>query len=100
VVSVLKRFFLQAEDGIRDYPIRVRSRRCGEILETHIDLHNDLAARYDDRGKVTGYYVRKVLQGSGKNRCFDSVEIELTFDARRQLIDKQIHGGEFVVEEE
>jgi len=67
-------------------------------LETRIDLHNDLAAQYDERGQVSGYYVRKILQGSGKERCFDSVEVELFFEARRQLVDRKAHGGEFVDE--
>ncbi len=83
---------------IRFLPVRVRSTRCGEILETRIDLHNDLSARYDDRGRVTGYYVRKLIQGSGLNRCFSTVEVELYFDARRNLVDRRIRGGEFVKE--
>lgn len=99
MVSFLKRFFRRQQERMRYFPVRVRSRRCGEILETRIDLHNDLAVRYDERGQVTGYYVRKLLQGSGRNRCFDTVEVELFFDARRQLVDRQVHGGTFVDEE-
>ena len=98
MVSFLKRLFRQRRESLRYYRVRVRSRRCGEILETRIDLHNDLAAQYDERGQVSGYYVRKILQGSGKERCFDSVEVELFFEARRQLVDRKAHGGEFVDE--
>ena len=55
MVSFLKRFFRRQQERMRYFPVRVRSRRCGEILETRIDLHNDLAVRYDERGQVTGY---------------------------------------------
>ena len=94
--SFLSRLFQRKYKETRFLPIRVRSARCGEILETHVDLHNDLSARFDEQGRVTGYYVRKLLQGSGRNRCFDTVEVELLFDAHRNLVERHIHGGEFV----
>ncbi len=97
-MSFLKRLFRRTFEEIRFYPIRVRCARCGEVLEARIDLHNDLSARYDDRARVTGYFVRKVIQGPGRNRCFQAIEVELEFDARRQLVNRRIRGGEFVVE--
>jgi len=65
-----------------------------------VDLLNDLSVQYDDKGQVTGYYVRKLLQGDGRNRCFATVEVELFFDARRGLTDRRVHGGTFVEENE
>ncbi len=95
-MSFLSRLFRRKYEDLRFYPVRVRCARCGEILETRIDLHNDLTARYDTNGRVTGYYVRKLLQGSGHNRCFATIEVELFFDARRHLVDRRIRGGTFV----
>ncbi len=95
-MSFLSRLFRRKYEDLRFYPVRVRCARCGEILETRVDLHNDLSAQYDDKGRVTGYYVRKLLQGSGHNRCFATIEVELFFDARRRLLERRVHGGEFV----
>lgn len=63
--------------------------RCGEQIEGRVNLLNDLSA--DDEG--TGYHVRKVLMGSG--HCFQRIEVELTFDSERHLIEKRIEGGRF-----
>ena len=70
------------------YPFSVRCDRCGEVIEGKINMSNDLSL--DDEG---GYYVRKVLMGSG--RCFQQIEVTLQFDTSRQLLDKQVSGGKF-----
>jgi hypothetical protein len=36
----------------------------------------------------------------GEGRCFQRVEVQLTFDQNRNLIDRQISGGDFITEEE
>lgn len=95
-MSILGRLFRRKAEELRFYPVRVRCARCGEVLVARVDLHNDLSAQYDDRGRVTGYFVRKVIQGSGQNRCFAAIEVELLFDARRNVAEKRIRGGEFV----
>ncbi len=94
----LKQLIHQKSEAMRFYPVRVRCDRCGEILETRVNLHNDLSARYDERGRVQGYFVRKVLHGSGRTRCFVAVEVELEFNARRELVSRRAHGGTFVDE--
>lgn len=76
------------------YDIPVRCRRCGEVLIARINLQNDLSIDYE-RG---GYYVRKLVSGSGANRCFQAIEVRLTFDQDKQLIDREIAGGTFVDE--
>jgi hypothetical protein len=73
------------------YAFNVRCDRCGETIEGRINLSNDLSM--DDEG---GYHVRKVLMGS--NLCFQQIEVELKFDASRQLLEKQVNGGKFVDE--
>ena len=76
------------------YWITVQCGRCGEVIQTRIDLNNDLSAEYGEDQRETTYYCRKVL--IGKKGCYLPVEIELRFDAGRKLIDKQVKGGKFV----
>jgi len=40
------------------------------------------------------YFIRKVLIGD--KYCFERIEVELTFDGSRKLVDRQISGGEFI----
>ncbi len=72
------------------YVYQVKCNRCGEIIEGRIDLNNDLSL--NDEGD--GYIVRKTLMGS--NRCFQQIEVEMTFTPQRELIEKNITGGKFV----
>jgi hypothetical protein len=73
----------------RYYTFRVKCKRCGEIIEGRVDLDNDLSL--NDEGN--GYLVRKGLVGG--NRCFQQIDVELTFDSARQIQEKSITGGEF-----
>ena len=75
------------------YWLYVRCRRCGEVIKSRVDLRNDLSLR--DEG---GYVVSKTLVGS--RHCFQRVEVTLSFDEQRQLVDREISGGEFVTAEE
>jgi hypothetical protein len=98
-MSLLERLSkIFSSPGIEDYSywVEVKCGRCGEIIRARVDMRNDLSIRYDD-GKKT-YYCRKVLLGEGDKYCFQSVEVELTFDKNRNLIDRKITGGEFVEE--
>lgn len=74
-------------------PLAARCARCGEVIHGRVDLANDLSAEYDDAGRTT-YVCRKVLLGQA--RCFQTVEIRLTFDANYTLLDRAITGGAFV----
>ena len=86
------------------YHIQVRCSRCGEIIESRIDLKNDLSTYYGDADvsitseKEPHYFCRKTL--IGKERCFQRIEVEMIFDQHRNIIDRQIVGGEFVSESE
>ncbi len=78
--------------GNRNYWVHVRCARCGEVITARIDLLNDLSVDYE-----TGqYHTRKVLIGQGAARCFQPIEITLTFDKNKRLIDRTIAGGEFL----
>lgn len=74
--------------------IEVKCIRCGEIIRARIDLQNDLSIEYSSDADETFYICRKTLMGEG--RCFQRVETSLTFDKDRNLIDRNINGGEFV----
>jgi hypothetical protein len=76
------------------YSLSVQCNRCSEIIHTQINLSNDLSVEYDERENVTGYFCRKVLMG--KQRCFQPINVTLTFDAKRKVIDRKIEGGKFV----
>jgi len=70
--------------------LHVKCDRCGEVIEGRVNMENDLSLT--DGGD--GYFVRKVLMGNG--RCFQKVEVELTFDLNRKLLNKQSVGGVFI----
>jgi hypothetical protein len=73
------------------YSFTVKCNRCGEVIEGRINLNNDLSMEYEDAGNV--YYVRKELMGSSK--CFQRIEVEMKFNASKQLIEKQAQGRTF-----
>ena len=72
------------------YAYRVKCNRCGEIIEGRLDLNNDLSLNDEENG----YVVRKTLMGG--NRCFQQIEVEMTFTPQRELMEKTIQGGTFV----
>lgn len=76
--------------------VTVRCARCGEVIQGQIHLQNDLSVKDDEDGPH--YFCRKGLVGSGRKRCFNTVTVEYTFDANRNVIDRQIQGGQFVDE--
>lgn len=79
--------------------IAVRCNRCGEVIRARVNLFNDLSAQYgEDGGGEVSYYCHKQLMGEGAEgrRCFQRIEVELTFDSRHKLINREISGGTFV----
>jgi putative IMPACT (imprinted ancient) family translation regulator len=74
------------------YTFSVKCSRCGEIIESRVDLNNDLSVEYEDGGDV--YYARKVLMG--ENKCFQRMEVELRFTSNRELLERHVTGGEFI----
>ena len=75
--------------------------RCREPLATRIDMYNDLSPVEEGSGvKGAAYYVRKVVSTSGDQRCFDSCEIQVWLNHRRQEVNREIAGGKFLSAEE
>lgn len=74
--------------------IYVRCGRCQEVIRGRIDLRNELS-RSDG-----GFVWRKELMGTGKNRCFQRIEVILEFDDQRKVTEQRIYGGRFITAEE
>jgi hypothetical protein len=81
----------------RAYPIYVFSNRCREPIMAEIDLVNSLSR---DEENENQFYTRKVLQGSGKNRCFTQVEVDIWFDRSKKVSRYDVNGGRWLTEEE
>lgn len=77
--------------------ISVKCDRCGEIVKSRVDLRNDLSIEYGEKDSDTRYFTRKILVGSG--RCYNPIEVELTFDRDHKLINEVVRGGKFVTDE-
>jgi hypothetical protein len=75
------------------YYVYVRCDRCGEAIRTRIDTRNDLS--HLEEG---AFVVNKTLVGS--QRCFERIEVILTFDENRKLVEREIKRGEFITPEE
>jgi len=76
------------------YQFDVQCHRCGEVLHGRANLNSEMSIEYDDQGNTSGYRVRKVLVG--KDRCFQQIDVTLTFDAKRKLVNKDVFGGKWV----
>ncbi|HOG46496.1 MAG TPA: hypothetical protein PLJ35_19585 [Anaerolineae bacterium] len=76
----------------------VRCRRCGEVIKARADLRNELSIEYGEDERPSGYSYRKVLIGSG--RCFQAIEVTMTFDPQRRVVSREVTGGEFVAPDE
>jgi hypothetical protein len=63
-----------------------------------VDRRYDLVSEMRDPGESgPAYTMHKDIVGE---RCFQRIAVDLTFDHRLQLIDRQITGGEFLAEAE
>jgi hypothetical protein len=90
----LKSVFAGGPGQDNAYWVYVRCRRCGEVIKTRIDLSNDLSLN-----EAGGFVVNKTLIG-GSQLCFERIEVSLTFDSNRQVIDRKISRGDFITAEE
>lgn len=93
-MDLLKKFFggSPAQPERRYFTFTVKCLRCSEIIEGRVDLNNDLSVEYAEDGE--SFHARKVLMG--ENKCFQRIEVELTFSSTRELTSKQVSGGEFL----
>ncbi len=82
------------------YWIYARCNRCREVLAARINLANDLSVEYDEDDRPSGYHVRKLLTGTGARRCYQQVEVEVEFNARKEVVSQTAHGGTIITREE
>ncbi len=79
------------------YWIYAQCQRCGEALKARVNLANDPSPADDGEGWI----VRKQISGSGANRCFATVEVTLTFDAKKRNVSAaSATGGKVITVEE
>jgi hypothetical protein len=76
----------------------VQCNRCGEKLRTRVNTHTELSPEFGNSDMATSFHCRKVLIGD--KLCFQQIELNLTFNDKYQLIEKQISGGRFLTQEE
>jgi hypothetical protein len=100
ILGQLARLFNPApKPGKHQLWVYVRCNRCGEALRTRIDLLNHLSIEYGKSDKENTFICRKTVMGdASKTRCFQAIEITLSFDANRKLIGREVQGGEFIEE--
>ena len=79
------------------YWVYVRCNRCDEPLRSRVNLYNDLSVDYQGRKGKT-YHCRKTLVG--RQGCFQRIEVELSFDSNRKLIERSISRGTFIEADE
>jgi hypothetical protein len=77
--------------------IYVLTRRCNEPVQAEINLLNELSPADE---VDSAFFVRKVVHGSGKHRCFAQAEVLLWFDANRQLLRHEVKGGRWLTKDE
>lgn len=97
LIEKITKFFTSASSADEaGYWVYVSCNRCGEALCARVNLFNDLSVDYQG-GKDQTYHCRKTLVG--RQECFQRIEIELSFDRNRKLIERDISGGTFIEED-
>ena len=93
----LAEFFSRGSDP-NTYRTYIRCSHCGEKIAVRVNLGSELTPQY---GEAEGdYYVRKGIVGSGETRCYQTIVVELYFDAMHRPVSQYITGGEFITKEE
>lgn len=94
----ISNFFSSATNLDEDaFWVYVRCARCGEQLNSRINLNNDLSVEYEGENEQS-YHCRKTIVG--RTGCFQRIEVKLNFDKNRKIVDRQISGGEFIEADE
>jgi hypothetical protein len=96
--KISKIFSPSGPQKVTDYAtyITVKCNRCGELIQVRINLRNDLSLEDGSSSSNPSYFCRKVI--IGEQRCFQTIEVELSFDSKRNIINRQISGGTFIDE--
>ena len=92
-MNFLKNIFSPPSSKGTFYSFTVKCKRCGESIQGQVNVYNEPSMELDEKGKSI-YTCRKVLIGNG--HCFQQIEILFIFDQGKNVLDRKIHGGEFV----
>jgi hypothetical protein len=98
IFKKIGKFLSASPDKSPVYWLYVQCNHCGEKIKTRLNLYNDLSVHYGEKNDKDTYFCRKVIIGT--QRCYRQIEVELTFDRNRKLLDRQITGGTFISEDE
>ncbi len=90
--SIKKALFSPSEKNINIEFHYACCSRCNEVLKTRVNLIHDLSATDE------GFMTRKVLIGS--NKCFQQIELILTYDKKRLIKDRSITNGNYISADE
>jgi hypothetical protein len=83
-------------DDAQMHLVYAKCRRCGEPLLGRVNMMNEPSQEEDDT-----WVVRKTLSGSGKNYCFQTVEVTLQFDRQKKnVLSAEASGGALISAEE
>ncbi len=77
--------------------VHILTHRCREPIRVEINLRNELSPAEEPDA---AFFVRKLVLGSGRKRCFDRAEVLLWFDQGRKLLRHQVQGGRWLSPEE
>ncbi|MBC8506092.1 MAG: hypothetical protein ISR58_07575 [Anaerolineales bacterium] len=83
--------------GTSVYWLYVQCDHCGEKIKARVNLNSDLSIRYGEKNEEDTYFCRKMIIGN--ERCYRPIEVEMTFDRSKKLLDRQIKGGRIISEE-
>jgi hypothetical protein len=69
----------------------VRPKRCDEVVQVRVNLHNDLSEAEDG----DGFFIRKTVRAI---RCPFAAELHVTFDKNRKIVQVGVENGNAVDE--
>jgi hypothetical protein len=101
-MGFLKKIFDQLSTSQREDPnaayVYVQCDKCGEKLRARVSVRSELSPEFGNSDKAIAYHCRKVL--IGEQLCFQQIEVNLKFNNRYKIVDKQISGGKFITRAE
>lgn len=81
----------------------MRCNRCGEVVCTRVEKAYEMEAEYESTGEAgtdeyevprpVGYLLHKDLLGT---QCQNLMHVTMHFDAHRDIIHREVEGGELV----
>ncbi len=78
--------------------LHVRCKRCGEAIRIRVDRRYDVASEWRAPGEAgPAYTMHKDIVGK---RCFQRIAVDIGFDARMQIVEHHITGGDLLTADE